>query len=259
MLHKVTSSIYQTLFIFILLSDGIATIMALPLLPVSWSALQLERRVDREKNSALHFKIGRIVPDSDGKTCTWILSSSPSRLFGEESLAFCIGGKDCFAVWPTTKAALLPLSAFKVNVPIYPSGWINYDKLSSLGGKVYFKSSYPKYNHLPEKSTTLELLEDINEIAKQTKFSITDDISYVSASLALLKNKGVLDDPDQMQKDWDEYKGQVEQDRKKQHEKGQHEKEQHEKEQHEKEQHEKEQEAKAARQGNMGLNFILHP
>ncbi|KAJ3890550.1 hypothetical protein GG344DRAFT_77750 [Lentinula edodes] len=227
--------------------------MALPLLPVSWSALQLERRVTREKNFALHIKIGRIVPNSDGKTWTWILSSSSSRLFGEESLAFCIGGKDCFAVWPTTKAALLPLSAFKVNVPIFPSGAISYNKLSPLGGKVYFKSSYSKYNHLPEKSTTLKLLEDIDEIAKQTKFSITDDISYVSASLALLKNKGILDDPDQMQEDWDKYKGLVEQDRKKQHEKGQHEKGQHEKEQHE------EQEAKAARQGNMGLNFILHP
>ncbi|GAW04548.1 hypothetical protein LENED_006348 [Lentinula edodes] len=127
-------------------------------------------------------------------------------------------------------------------------------RLSTLGGKVNFKSpSFAKYGYLPEKSTIFKLLENVDEIAKQTELSITGDISYLSASLALLKNKGCLEDPAKTQQDWDKYKEKVEKNRLEQHK-------QREKEQHEKEQHkEEEQEAKAARQGNMGLNFILHP
>ncbi|KAJ3932655.1 MAG: hypothetical protein NXY57DRAFT_1038216 [Lentinula lateritia] len=231
MLHKVASSIYQTLFIFFFLSVGIATVMASPLPPVSRSA-QLERR----DNSG-----GRIVPSHDGTPWTWLSPSILVSPFGKEALALCVGARDCFAVWPKTIGALLPLSAVRLDPPKYSDQQrTNLKKLSTLSGKVNFKSSsYTKFAHLPEKSTIFKLLENVNEIAKQTGLSIMDDISYLSASLALLKNQGVLEDPDKTQEDWATYKGKVKKRRL--------------------EKHEREERIQAARQGNMKLSFMLNP
>ncbi|KAJ3813524.1 hypothetical protein F5876DRAFT_63053 [Lentinula aff. lateritia] len=154
------------------------------------------------------------MPNSNGETWTWVSLKSPPHLFGEEALALCIGPRNCFAVWPTTKEALLPLSAFRVNVPTYPGGQIDHSKLITLNGKANFKSqTYPNYAHLPERSTISKLLENVDELTKQTGVPITGDISYLSASLALLKNEGDLGDPDKTEKDWAPYKKKVEQDR----------------------------------------------
>ncbi|KAJ4471243.1 hypothetical protein C8R41DRAFT_600747 [Lentinula lateritia] len=118
MLHKVASSIYQTLFIFFFLSVGIATVMASPLPPVSRSA-QLERRDNSGDMTSLYLKIGRIVPSHDGTPWTWLSPSILVSPFGKEALALCVGARDCFAVWPKTIGALLPLSAVRLDPPKY--------------------------------------------------------------------------------------------------------------------------------------------